>query len=960
MFKKTLISLAVASSVGLTGCFDSGETGANANPDYQIEDTTIDKSVVRPVFDPNPLSPTLAVPAHFDLLLLLGATQSANHDFTALPTGAEPVRSALNELNGFSTSSAFNIAFDGELNPETVLAGQTVFMLALDTAPAVPTAPGALPAVNPADITGIADPANQPTFSVDVVSMDGGTNNAIRITPLEPLEEKRKYLVLVGNGVTGANGKPIERSVQAAALADGVLGNPALENVQNLLVALNNLGNTVLQQAGQTAALSYTFTTNGDADVLRAMASPLPYLESLGQKIGFTAQLKAVRDEFPDLNFSELTEKLAELGAAAADPNLDPSTLTAAELRALVNLQEALAIQSEIPAAIEAQVGTTLHVPQPRPFVKLSDDPATDIATITSLAPEQGTPVNEWNPIYAAATQVTVSQGAITVPYYQHLPGESGSGITSGYWTGNTDLEDSLNNILAGEGETVFEFLRDIDTSLNVNGYFPFPQLQGLTTVPITVIRPNVGENQPASCDNGGSFVPAKGVTIFQHGITVDRSTALLPGILLAQQACQAVVAIDQPLHGLAGDGSPVLGTVPGLDPLDETAVTQLTTIAETTRDNLEAALAAAANGQGPLAGDPDAQQYAGLQVQLMNQLLSSDYFGERHFGFTDGGGVTAVAADLDDIESGSLFVNPLNMLNSRDNLRQGTVDLLNLAATVNLMPIINGQPAFQGLPVNFVGHSLGGISGSVFASLANDPAVQFILDENENPVPSPAAEFLPELASVTLHDTGGQVTRLLENSQSRSGDLLDGLAGAGVVQKTSDFESFFYIFQSLVDAGDPVSFSEDLGRFQSNLLVTEVIGDRTVPNEAATNPLGQAFPAPLAGTEPMIGLIGEGSATGVNIITPASEVSATSLPAASFFVSDNPCTQANHGTFVGPITPADPDNLLCPGGSNTSVAFQEMVRQTIRTIGGNSVLSGNPDTSVLGTSDTINNFVGD
>ena len=125
MFKKTLISLAVASSVGLTGCFDSGETGANANPDYQIEDTTIDKSVVRPVFDPNPLSPTLAVPAHFDLLLLLGATQSANHDFTALPTGAEPVRSALNELNGFSTSSAFNIAFDGELNPETVLAGQT-------------------------------------------------------------------------------------------------------------------------------------------------------------------------------------------------------------------------------------------------------------------------------------------------------------------------------------------------------------------------------------------------------------------------------------------------------------------------------------------------------------------------------------------------------------------------------------------------------------------------------------------------------------------------------------------------------------------------------------------------------------------------------------------------------------------------------------------------------------------
>ena len=73
MFKKTLISLAVASSVGLTGCFDSGETGANANPDYQIEDTTIDRSIVRPIYNPNPIAEEPAFPINADLILLLSA-----------------------------------------------------------------------------------------------------------------------------------------------------------------------------------------------------------------------------------------------------------------------------------------------------------------------------------------------------------------------------------------------------------------------------------------------------------------------------------------------------------------------------------------------------------------------------------------------------------------------------------------------------------------------------------------------------------------------------------------------------------------------------------------------------------------------------------------------------------------------------------------------------------------------
>ncbi|MDN6320214.1 MAG: MECDP-synthase [Marinobacter sp.] len=956
MFKKTLISLAVASSLGLTGCLSSSDDGGNADPDYKIEDTTIDRSLVRPIFDPNPLSKTFSVPTHFDLLLLLGATQSADHDFTAPSSGPEPVASGLDALSGFSTSSAFNVRFDGALKAGSVEKNKNVFLIALDTDAAVESAPLALPAVNPVDISGQAAPDSQPNYRVDVVNVDGKTNNAIRITPLKPLEEKRKYLVLIGDGILGANDKGIDQSVQGRALGEGALGNPALENVKAIVGGLNELGNSILKPVGQEVALAYTFTTNGDADVLRALAGPIPYLPALGQKVGFTAQLKAVRDNYPNLNFSELTGKLGELREIAKgleNGEIDPSSLTATELNTLTGLGKAQSIQENIEGALKKQIGETLHVAQPRPFVALSNTNASELPFLAALGD---------NPIVALADTVTITQGAMTVPYYSSTPGDDGTGLTEGYWKGNTALETALNEELSPSNDDIFKFLRDADGELNVNGNFPFPQLQANVTVPITIVRPNPSAPQCSSTPGG------KEVTIFQHGITVDRSTALIPGIALAALDCQVVVAMDQPLHGLGEDG----GQVPGLTPLDETTVKAK---AQAQLQGYAAALADAGftnpAEQCEAESLPETATYACLQVSNMTKMLNSDYIGERHFGYTLGGVedsklVPVKPESLAKVESGSLFLNPTNMLNSRDNLRQNSVDLLNLAASVQFMAIADLQgpdglndPIMLGKSVNFVGHSLGGISGTVFASIINDPAVQFIgIDEGTgNPIPSPTAEFLPELKSVVLHNTGGQVTRLLENSKTKSGTLLDGLANAEppVTQGTSNFENFFYIFQSLVDGGDAVNFAKDLGRWSktgTNLLVTEVVGDRTVPNEANVSTLSdKAYSSPLAGTEPLFALMDLGANGGVlsdgvgfSLLTNSSAVNDGELAAASFFVSENPCSQANHSTFVGPITGPDSDNIACPGGTNTSAAFVEMISQTINAFAGDPIATPNLD----------------
>ncbi|ADP96904.1 MECDP-synthase [Marinobacter adhaerens] len=944
MFKKTLISLAVASSVGLTGCFDSGETGANANPEYLIEDTTIDKSIVRPIYDPNPIAAEPKFPINSDLILLLGATQSANYDFTGLSGGTSPADDAVNDLSGFSTSGAFTLKFDGSLNPVSVQAGATVFLLPVNVADAVEGVPEALPNTNPSGIiqSNPFDLAAIPNFRADVVSVDGGSDNAIRIVPLEPLAEGQKYLVIATNNIVGADGQPIERSVQDVNLADGVLGNPALANVKSILQASDALANGFLAQAipqdTPESALAYTFTTNSDTDVLRAMMAPAAFGNALGQKIGFTAQLKAVRDNYPTLNFSQLTTKLGEIAQLAADlqaGDIDPSDLDAQELAAITALATVgpLTEPSDLQAAIGAEIGDTLHLPVPRPSFFNAAEPATDLATIQALA------ADPTNAIAQAAQQVQVSEGAIALPYFQSLPGETGAGIVTGSWSGSTSLEEDLNENLA-PGQTVFSFLRDIDGTLNVNGYFPFPEQNATTTVPVVVFSPVLDGSpaQPAACAGTNGAGKPEGVTIFQHGITVDRSVSMLPAILLAQSACQTVVAIDQPLHGLAGAST---GTVAGLSALDADALTT----------DVEAAINLL---------DPNDPNQAAVIAQL-NALISADYIGERHFGYTANASLQPVQAPLADISSGSLFINPLNMMNSRDNLRQGVVDLLNVAASIQTFDINKdfAPGDLAGVPVNFIGHSLGGISGTVFASLANDATLNATLNGTYAQAGVPLSNFtFPTLNSVVLHNTSGQVTRLIENSPAFSGQVLGGLANAGVTQGTSDFESFFYVFQSISDAGDPVNFAKGLGASTSNLLVTEVVGDTTVPNEANVNPLSPAFSAPLTGTEPLMALLDLG-AGGSNLadgndlnLLQAGDTSGSPTPVAVFFDGSNPCTTANHGTFVAPIVP----NEACGGAADTSAAFSVMVTQTARALSGLSVPATPSNIDALGTSPTLAN----
>lgn len=355
-------------------------------------------------------------------------------------------------------------------------------------------------------------------------------------------------------------------------------------------------------------------------------------------------------------------------------------------------------------------------------------------------------------------------------------------------------------------------------TSTNVTAANPLPVSTSNQTVPVILTVPNA---------SSGKTKPAAGwpVVIYQHGITSERLTMLAASGALAQ-AGFAAIAIDLPLHGLT-------------DPTNPFYHNQL------------------------LAGTPA----AGLQT------------GERTFDLpvidpTTGQPTSAIAS------SGSYFINLTSLRTSRDNLRQGVSDLLQLRSAIPAALGPDGTPLFDASRVAFLGISLGSIEGTTFMSLASTPntAVQ----------------------NAVLNVPGGGITGLLLGSPTFSPVIVGGLAAAGITPGTAPFNTFVVATQTVIDSGDPINYAGDAGTgavlAKKNLLAQLVVGgsaplagdattpslydangkwkpDQVIPNTVINAPLpgGATITSPLSGGVPITMVLGLSAITGSTPIgTPA------------------------------------------------------------------------------------------
>ncbi|QCF25726.1 hypothetical protein [Hydrocarboniclastica marina] len=594
MPNKTLISLAVASSIALTGCFDDGSSSKNADPDYKISSERY-SGKTWPLF--NPLTGALPIPSDLNFRSDNAdtAVNEADGSFQIVTGDPNPVTEALNQLSGASTVAPPVVQFDGEIDASTVDAraflmvdgspvpnpNQNVFLIELDYAsgdpvrglsagepPTVPVAVAAataaklkatleagqtpsaeLVAAGTAAAEQLAALAMAPAYEAEVVTLSG--DSAIRINPTRPLEPFTRYVVAVTDEVLDINGDPIVASPTYSNLTlngpDAPIINKGLAPVRRLIngfweptaAAYFQVTNSARGESKLSASditLSYSFTTSNDERVLAYIADPATYFaETLTGALRFGA-VEATLKNNPDASYDTL--KAAADGAVAHFA----STPTATALTE-AGVFGAAAMGGCTDITISC-AGVGLKIANSNPANPATVPSAADrSSTATFGAPQDVTLVS------AVTSQVGINfgeinlvQGTIELPYYLSVPSantaSAGSVINTKSWEADATLAAQIGNQLGVNfGQS------DPTNSKVVNYRFPFPKETAKVRVPVMVFYPN----NAALLDSG--TLPA---TIYAHGITADRSASLTFGSQLALNTQAAVIVIDQPVHGIA------------------------------------------------------------------------------------------------------------------------------------------------------------------------------------------------------------------------------------------------------------------------------------------------------------------------------------------------------------------------------------------------------------------------
>lgn len=228
---------------------------------------------------------------------------------------------------------------------------------------------------------------------------------------------------------------------------------------------------------------------------------------------------------------------------------------------------------------------------------------------------------------------------------------------------------------------------------------------------------------------------------------------------------------------------------------------------------------------------------------------------------------------------SPQVFANLEYLTTARDNLRQSSADLLGLRAALSFANLKN--PATLGsrgdLKVSFVGHSLGGIVGTNFVAIANEPTNYAGIDNNLFKVDETVLGMAGSMIAHIMMEsaTFGPVVKQLVAST-------DPLISAGFTQFATtcedsnlamcfttqfvtqqltvaqqeelndNYSKFAFAAQTVLDAADPVGIAQLIATTHP-LLAMEVVGNKL------TNLSDQVVPnaAGLAGTETLIRSIG-------------------------------------------------------------------------------------------------------
>lgn len=250
---------------------------------------------------------------------------------------------------------------------------------------------------------------------------------------------------------------------------------------------------------------------------------------------------------------------------------------------------------------------------------------------------------------------------------------------------------------------------------------------------------------------------------------------------------------------------------------------------------------------------------------------------------------------------TGTHFINLPYPLASRDNLRQGVVNLLALTRALPTLDL-DGDPNTPDIDptrIAFVGHSLGSIVGIGYGAVL------------------PGAPAL--VRTMTFSAPGGGVASLLQSSPTFGPRINAGLQGQGLLPGTTLYAQYFRDVQNIVDAGDPLNYITQTAA-QRTIYIQQFVGGGTVTAGTCTGVLPDQV-IPNSATAKLLTAVGEAA-----------------LPR----VPPGPRFGSGYVNFIN----GDHGSLLSPAACNTATAELQGETATF-TLSGNPPSPGVPNPTI-------------
>lgn len=924
MLKKSLLSLAVtASLVGLSGCNISSTTdSAGSVPQIQLDQqAALAAYGTYAVFD----AANSKLPVGIDLIFADAADTDGTANVGA--DGGNPVYAGINDLDGgISTLAPIDLAISGTIDPATAVKGTSVFLAKIP---------------NAADVAALTfpDKINEDATVGYNIADEGETFKALSAANYDSLDITH-FAALVD----AAN-------YEAATAATAIPANGGA--LIGATMATTDYEVTVIDLDGgtdNTIRISPTKPLDGKTKYIAVVTNGVKTTADVAIKPSQDyATTKAATDS--DGNLTAGASKLASsalvdvskaingweaLAATATGngvtPGFDPANVVISSAFTTVDPETVLTFMANPNIWVDGAAGSSVYAaldsaalgvkPQARAYELIQNASGTaGIHQIPAVS------LNE-----DLTPKVLVSQGALTLPQFTN----SLATAPSDHWVANSSIAASFTTIggaLAPLG-VAFAPPSDADGNKNVTHRFPIAEKQRDVVVPVMMFEPvdtaKAGVLAFGDDDNDSTFYdsgcekPTDGwpVVIMQHGFTSERTGNLINGTSIAAQACSAVIAMDLPHHGVAADSTRLGLSVDYVNPSDATL--------------------------SPFAAAKEAYiTAAGADNTILDDLA------ERHenlFLDSSTAQVTPMSFANATGGSGSLWIRLDNFQRTRDNMRQGVMDLLNLNASLGSIDIdgtgalsSGTSPDFDVANVSYVGHSLGAIVGTVFVAINN---------KSQNAPYSNAA--LPQIQKAILATPGGHVTKLVENSKGIGPSILAGLKGTNedLAPGKSLLESYMKVLQATIDSADPMNFIGNLavgGNAETDVLIPAMYGDL-----ASGKPSDLVVPISGEGV-----LVAADTYTLADGSTPQPETSRGPLiglkPMLEILDADNvKDTPAKHQLFAkyndgghGTFSSAGTDTSAT--GFDSAAVFGEMLNQSVKFLGAGATLPSavNPDVDV-------------